>query len=996
MDDALLKPCKVKCSVKVGSPWVWDEEWQDYVEKPGDVSAVGTLVEVKDPKALRAREFRADMVHGPDATNEDVIMCDLAPSLEAVLNGTDSVLFIAGVSDGAQAELMDGAEGLAAAAVWQLAQELHDRQANHRANGAVGYTYHMRLQSFHLSGDSLADLLTDTPEAARLVDMPVGVVAEGVRTASATSADEFMKYVEGAQRRRDPSTRQHGSTVFILDVTQADYYEGWGLHGRFLLIESVVMDCLSEDKGLVQVREGYDRYRGVYHMRSLAKSWKPGEACEVHGSSLTWLLREVFTGGSIEAHFLFCLAQGKAAVSIALMELMEDLGKIQTNPVTQDHRVAGWARAMRCERIALKATEKGGGSVDRDTRSLILELEKRLAAAERTKEEAQRIADARQERAHAFQDKYVVALENQESMNEKLIGTEEEQLKAMQQLIESQMETSEIKDEYSEMQYTDNVLLMMLEQEVAELKESADKKLDDLGTKQAKRLEDAQNSAQDLRARLDALTEAKIQTEIQKEVQKGDLENKLHALRLELREGRLADSVQHVQEKGKYEESMNEELERLRQALEDERSRARQVKDDVHMTVRQQMQREREQMDVVLQEERQQLGLSKEEQQSEVRVALEQAKRQAEESAQAVQQLQREERELREVLADKQLAERQAQQQQSATAEDLQRARRDFHQQLLELAESPAAGPDSPARQSAVASLRGQLAAAGERELAFQGQLDETKDKVAELQRKLRRVCRTALDWAPETATDEERARVEMALESAGEVEISQRPLVIGLSRAQELQKELASLQDQLVHERQEATAARGQHSGDLARLQQEKKKLEEGLRTAEAAAQQAEESMAAQAAQAKDAPPALGLTQIQDRLLAEVQSLRSANQFSAGAAVNADLQEQNRSLQARLSFLEKNSPADRRAQAQRNAFLEKSIRSLEAERFDTFNQRRHTHWALESRRPCRSELLVRTTVAEEQLKQLQKHLKEMTEDYQMQILNLKMKGKTG
>lgn len=43
---------------------------------------------------------------------------------------------------------------------------------------------------------------------------------------------------------------------------QADYYEGWGLHGRFILVESAVMDCLSEDKGLVAVREGYDRYRG--------------------------------------------------------------------------------------------------------------------------------------------------------------------------------------------------------------------------------------------------------------------------------------------------------------------------------------------------------------------------------------------------------------------------------------------------------------------------------------------------------------------------------------------------------------------------------------------------------------------------------------------------------------------------------------------------------------------------------------------------------------
>ena len=49
--------------------------------------------------------------------------------------------------------------------------------------------------------------------------------------------------------------------------------------------------------------------------------------------------------------------------------------------VTQDHRVAGWARAMRAERLCLKVGERLG--VDQDTRSLILELEKRLANAER-------------------------------------------------------------------------------------------------------------------------------------------------------------------------------------------------------------------------------------------------------------------------------------------------------------------------------------------------------------------------------------------------------------------------------------------------------------------------------------------------------------------------------------------------------------------------------------------------------------------------------------
>lgn len=67
----------------------------------------------------------------------------------------------------------------------------------------------------------------------------------------------------------------------------------------------------------------------------------------------------------------------------------------------------------------------------------------------RVKEEAQRVADARQERAHGFQDKYVAALEHQESMNEALIRTEEEQVSAMRALVESEMETSEVKDEFS-------------------------------------------------------------------------------------------------------------------------------------------------------------------------------------------------------------------------------------------------------------------------------------------------------------------------------------------------------------------------------------------------------------------------------------------------------------------------------------------------------------------------------------------------------------------
>ena len=97
------------------------------------------------------------------------------------------------------------------------------------------------------------------------------------------------------------------------------------------------LHSVCEDKGLVQLREGYDRYRGVlrlrfkskyfilqcsfdaevYHMRSLVKSWRSGEPGDVNGSYLTWLLRDLLTGQGGENSILFAFFASalQAAVS---------------------------------------------------------------------------------------------------------------------------------------------------------------------------------------------------------------------------------------------------------------------------------------------------------------------------------------------------------------------------------------------------------------------------------------------------------------------------------------------------------------------------------------------------------------------------------------------------------------------------------------------------------------------------------------------------------
>lgn len=125
MDAALIKPQKVRRVVRIKPTPPGDDG-------SVDVTARGSLVEVADPRALRPRDFRTDYVYGPQASAEDVALCDLPSMMESVLQGTDAVLLIAGPKGAGQADILDGANSLAVMAARGLLRHLQERQTRHR------------------------------------------------------------------------------------------------------------------------------------------------------------------------------------------------------------------------------------------------------------------------------------------------------------------------------------------------------------------------------------------------------------------------------------------------------------------------------------------------------------------------------------------------------------------------------------------------------------------------------------------------------------------------------------------------------------------------------------------------------------------------------------------------------------------------------------------------------------------------------------------------
>ncbi|CAE8594831.1 unnamed protein product, partial [Polarella glacialis] len=417
-----------------------------------------------------------------------------------------------------------------------------------------------------------------------------------------------------------------------------------------------------------------------------------------------------------------------------------------TCPVTQDHRVAGWSRALRAERIQLKeaAGLAASGTSDKETRTLVHELEKRLAAAERAKEDALKSADTRQGRAHDFQEKYLGSLQHQESMQERLLSSEEEHLRACQALVEAQLEATEVRDEMSELQYKDNILLMMLEQEAADLQtdstrsedlleslaavtrnqlesssESAHHEVQELKNageelreaeaareKQVSEENEAQErrfseEAKDLRLTLDTMSEAKMQQEIAFQVDKGNLENKLEALRLEMvRAG--TDSSRGALEEAVASQEANQELRTSSQeALEASKIEVRKLRHSYTES------REMQELEA---------------------------------------------QQLRDVQASSE-----------AAAAVHREARQDFQEQLLRLAEKED-GTSEAGSQPALSALMQQLNAADQRE---QGLTDDCRNRqvgAMELHRRLVRASAAALDWAPEDADEVEKEQIRSGL----------------------------------------------------------------------------------------------------------------------------------------------------------------------------------------------------------------------------------------
>mmetsp|Transcript_32683 Transcript_32683/g.76627 ORF Transcript_32683/g.76627 Transcript_32683/m.76627 type:complete len:914 (+) Transcript_32683:146-2887(+) len=868
MDEQLIKPQKVRRVVRIrpGSPT--------------DVVAHNTLVEVSDPSTLRPHEFRADFVFNPTETVQDIAQEELTPLIGNVLNGFDSTVLLTGPEDAGQGELLDENSGLGVLAVDRLLATLLQREAAQRQQGG-SYRFSMKLQYFMLHGDRIQDLLPDKPEPAMLQDTVDGVAVVGVRSLAVTGTREVMEALDAANRRRLAAgyPRGHTGAVFCLEVTQADYRTLTGILGRLMLVETPSLDCLAQDRNLVQVHEGFDTFRGVFHLRAIASDWNPRHAADVKATALTWLLRDALTGGSTALTVLVSLRQGQPLKSRVILEFVKELSKVETNPVPWDNRVAGFARALRAEALQASSLQDAHRRADgrhrdeEDMRRQIIELQRLLQEAQRGLAQSGNSDQTSRRRAEELAHAY----KSEAEMHEQLILATEERNQEYKKALEEEQHKVTLRQEMNERKYQDADTMLALFTEVEEmearmkeeshvreelgvaLKESAgaEAALAQAETwhhteqQQAQLLDDAQKQARELKQKLDAATEDAANKDIAHQVDRDKLENRIGAIRLEMERGGLDSEA--------------------RAELQSEKERAGKVATD-RQHLEQEVKRLQDQLQVMTN------------------------------------------------------AEKKAREAQQALEEELAKARHGLQATAVPPAD-PAAAASASGEQSELPArtLSDVAKKASDREQALSQECRDLRVQVRELQEQLVNTTHQALSWAPESVPAEEKLKLQQGVQDAERKAVD--AARVDAERERALRERDAALAQGQQEVKAKVALARKELEAEFGKeRQQHRQERERFLKELEAR----DVNLAR-----KDAE-LLQLRQSPQPVSTEGGS-RQRPRFAAAAAEGegavAELQERNRALQEQLAVLQTQAPSEQRKQLQRLKWLETQVHDLETER---------------------------------------------------------------
>ena len=381
------------------------------------------------------------------------------------------------------------------------------QEKKYRLHSEEGYSFSVKMRYLEIVEEEVSDLLIQAKSKA------IGNLElshdewEGNSINNATwipcaSAQHLIDIFHSSKKNRTISSGDYGTyhdkstsitTVEILQVSKSENATSV-IASRMYLVDTPGMEKLSQDAESVRAKEGVNLNKGIYAIADVIRTLS--ESAYDHTlyerSIATALLKDVIGGNCLTMGY-FCLQNGDMVGSSLVLSYMRLMKQVINFPVINDSRQIGLLRRFRLEikYLAHQLWLLGPRSIE-SFNTKISELEKELIEGDLDKlkyyDEKVKFGD----KIRDLKESYNNMQKSKADMEEELIRCEEERLNITKQFIDLQIENSSLTEKLSGSNYNVNKKLIEAENELLSSKMKEDKAviaLNDMQTKLANSLE---------------------------------------------------------------------------------------------------------------------------------------------------------------------------------------------------------------------------------------------------------------------------------------------------------------------------------------------------------------------------------------------------------------------------------------------------------------------------------------------------------------------------
>lgn len=431
------------------------------------------------------KTFECDSIFDSSSSIFKVFEGTCARFLRAVLEGVNVAIMSLGTTGSGKSYSIegDGADpGIISYFVKSIFESLDEKKyrlgaTRNTGSNSQSFDYSVKMRYVEVVDEEICDLLVQSNSEIKgalqvINDEWDGIDISNSSWLSCPSAHHLLDLFTLARRNRTQASNEFGSlqpkaSAFLtIEVLQIAIDESTNerniVVSRMHFIDTPGMEKLTEDAETVRIQEGNSLNRGIFSMAEMISGLVSESKDYIHfdASIITQLLKDI-VGGNCLTLALFCLTNGDIKSSELVLEYLTMMKKIMNFPVVNDSRQLGLLRRYRAEYIYLmgQLSLYGPGSVEAYS-SHISELEKRLI--DKNLERLKFVEQKSQliERIRDLKESYNKLVNEKVELVDQLINSEEENIEISKALIEMQIENSQLmqKKEMTEVDIKDKVL----------------------------------------------------------------------------------------------------------------------------------------------------------------------------------------------------------------------------------------------------------------------------------------------------------------------------------------------------------------------------------------------------------------------------------------------------------------------------------------------------------------------------------------------------------